>query len=440
MHVSRPAKSIPGDKICPRNPRPSNTYLTTMSAPHEDSPPPLKVLVVGAGIGGLAAAIALRRNGHLVEIFEASEIKTEVGAGIGVQVNALRVLERWGLRKENLKGVNYDGITTFDSKTGEGIARRWLVPGMDKYQSLLCHRSDVHDELLRLAVGEGEGVPAQLHLGSKVLECDPEKGTITLKNEETIHADLVIGADGLHSVIRTNILGAPQTAPASGLSCFRSLIDASKLRGEMDWLTEGFSGARSVIVKEGEYRVIFVYPCRSGRLINVVALYRDPHQDDPGWSATGTREELLETFNDIHPKFLALLALVENPILRWQLRVLPVLPTWVRGRAALLGDAAHATLPTLGQGAAMAIEESGALGCLLPLGTRREDVPSRLEAYQVLRKTRGDYVNRESLAQGTEPAKRGLYFRSQEVQSYLLQHDAIKDATAYYEKHFSSVD
>ncbi|KAJ6526255.1 FAD/NAD(P)-binding domain-containing protein [Mycena vulgaris] len=412
--------------------------------PNEESPPPLKVSVVGAGIGGLAAAIALRRNGpfgrgmyRALNVFEASEIKTEVGAGIGVQVNALRVLEHWGLSRENLKGVNYDGITTFDSKTGEGISRRWLVPGMDQNQSLLCHRSDVHDELMRLAVGEGRGPPVQLHLGSRVLECDPENGTVTLKSGEIIPADLVIGADGLHSVIRTNILDRVETAPVSGLSCFRSVFDASKLEGDFDWFTEGVSGARSVIVKEGEYRLLFIYPCRSGLAVNLVALYADPHQDDPDWASTGTREELLQTFHDIHPKFLAFLALADSPILKWQLRVLPVLPTWIRGRAALLGDSAHATLPTLGQGAAMAIEEAGALGCLLPLGTSRGDVPSRLEAYQALRKPRGDYVNRESLAQATEPSKRGLYFRSQEVQSYLLQHDAINDAEAYYEIHLA---
>jgi salicylate hydroxylase len=186
---------------------------------------------------------------------------------------------------------------------------------------------------------------------------------------------------------------------------------------------------RGVLFQEGNYRIIVMYPCRSGSLINLVALYTDPHQDDPGqlifliiqwttinlpflaWSPVGTREELLQTFHDIHPRFLAFLSLADSPILKWQLRVLPVLDTWINGRVALLGDAAHATLPTLGQGAALAIEEAGALGCLLPLGTRREDVPSRLEAYQTLRKPRGDYVNRESLEQATVPSKRGLYLR-----------------------------
>ena len=96
--------------------------------------------------------------------------------------------------------------------------------------------------------------------------------------------------------------------------------------------------------------------------------------------------------------------------MKWQLKVTPLLPTWIRGRAALLGDAAHATLPLLGQGLAMGLEDAATLGCLLPLGTTKEDVPTRLEAYQLLRKERGEYVNTESVAQAT-PEKRGTYIR-----------------------------
>ncbi|KAJ7679180.1 FAD/NAD(P)-binding domain-containing protein [Mycena polygramma] len=383
---------------------------------------PLNVSVVGAGIAGLAAAIALRKNGHAVQvclrifflllIFESSENKGEIGAALGVPPNASRVLDHFGVVRNNLNAdlflARLAAYQDLRKERGDFVRK-----GSVERKSIFCHRSDVHDELMRLAIGEGEGTPVQLHLGRKVIDCRPGDGMVILKDGGTIEADLIIGADGLHSTIRSSILGRVETAPVSGFSCFRSLVDSSKLQdiADKDWFTEGISGMRGLMFKGGEYRLIVMYPCRNGTLINIVGIYEDPHQDDPGWASTGTREELLNIFHDAHPKFLAFLALADSPILKWQLRVLPLLDTWTSGRAALVGDAAHATLPTLGQGAALAVEEAGALGCLLPPGTRREDVPSRLEAYQTLRKPRGDYVNREALEQATIPSKRGLYLK-----------------------------
>ncbi|KAJ6629537.1 hypothetical protein B0H10DRAFT_1987594 [Mycena sp. CBHHK59/15] len=361
----------------------------------ENSTQPLTVSIVGAGMAGLTAAISLRRNGHIVEIFETSEIKTEVGAALGVQSNALHVLEYLGVKKENLKGVSYDGNVLFNSKSGEATTKPWLVNQSGR--GLLCHRNDVYEELKRQATGEGEGPPAKLRLGNKVIGCDTENGAVTLVDGSIIHSDL--------SAIRTNVIGYTQEAPASNWSCFRAVFDASKLQG----------------TPEGPLRMLFFYPCRSGSLINFVGLYPDYHQDDPGqyWSSAGTREELIEHFKDFHPKFLRVLDVMENPLLKWQLRALPLLPTWIRGRTVLMGDAAHATFPFLGQGAAIAIEEAGALGCLFPAGTRREDIPARLEVYQVLRKERGERINKES-----------------ELQSFIFEYDAIRAAQQCYQEHF----
>lgn len=168
------------------------------------------------------------------------------------------------------------------------------------------------------------------------------------------------------------------------------------------------------------------------------------------------REEILDHFKDFHPKFLRLLDLpADSPPMRWQLRAMPLLPTWIRGRAALLGDSAHATLPLLGQGAAMAFEEAATLGCLLPLGTTKEDIPARLEAYQTLSKERGEYVNVESLAQASVPEKRGSYLKCEphsflsrhllmysslapEMQARMLEYDSVKVANEYYDAHFRS--
>ncbi|KAJ7126677.1 FAD/NAD(P)-binding domain-containing protein [Mycena epipterygia] len=408
--------------------------------PHDNSLRPLNVSIVGAGIGGLAAALSLRRKGHRIKIFELSPYKTELGAGIGMQINALRVLQRFGLARENLKATNFDGAVVFDAKSdGAGTTRPWLVHRPDEVYGLFCHRSDLHNELKRLALGEGEGPPAQLHLNSKVVACDPEAGTVTLADNEIIHADVVIGADGIHSVVRTSILGHAVKAPASGLSCFRCLLNASTLNQlpEVEWLTEGISGVRTIMLGGGTPLWFIIYPCRSETLINFVGFYPDPDQDDPDWTSTATREDIMETFRDFHPRFLHLFDLpTESPILKWQLRALPLLPTWICGRAALLGDAAHATMPLLGQGAAMAIEDAAALGCLLPLGTTREEVPARLAAYQTIRKERADFINSESVAQAL-PAKRGQAIGSREMQALLTEYDVIKIAQEYFDTHFS---
>ncbi|KAJ7834383.1 hypothetical protein B0H14DRAFT_3462136 [Mycena olivaceomarginata] len=154
------------------------------------------------------------------------------------------------------------------------------------------------------------------------------------------------------------------------------------------------------------------------------------------WTPTATREEFIAKFPKFHPKFLSFLDLpIHDSIHRWKLRVLPHLPTWVRGRAALLGDAAHGTLPLLGQGAGMAIEDGGSLGCLLPAGTRREDIPARLEAYQRLRTERGEFVNTESVAQ---LSKGFNLVKAKDIQSYLLSYDAMKAAEECYRDHFGT--
>ncbi|KAJ7737789.1 FAD/NAD(P)-binding domain-containing protein [Mycena maculata] len=408
----------------------------------EDPPRPLKVSIVGAGIGGLTAALSLRKNGHHTRIFEVSQIKTEIGAGVALQPNALRVLQHLGLPRDNLKGRNFDGIVMFDGKTGDGTVGPWLVPEPEpECRGLNCHRSDLHDELKRLAIGDGEGPPAQLHLGTQVVSCDPDTGTITLEGGEIVHADVIIGADGIHSTLRTSILDHPVKAPLVGLSCFRCLLDPADLSTipDLEWLTDGIHGARSVAWRGGPMRNLFIYYVRNSTLINVVAYFMDPDQDKLDWAPTATKEELIEQFSDYHPKFLRLFDLpLVGPVLKWQLKAVPLLPTWIRGHAALLGDAAHATLPFLGQGAAMAIEEAGTLGTLLPLGTAREDVPARLEAYQTLRKERGEFVNTESVAQAMVPEKRGFYLRSPEMQALLQEHDTIKVAQDYFDAHFDA--
>ncbi|KAJ6468797.1 FAD/NAD(P)-binding domain-containing protein [Mycena sanguinolenta] len=411
-------------------------------AAHVSASPPLRILIVGAGLCGLAAAASFRRQGHHVDIFESSFMNKEIGAAITVQGNAIRVLEYLGYSPDSLKGVDFYGTVRFSASGGEGKTHLFLIPTDNMGRAgWLCHRTDLHDELKRLAIGQdGTGPPAVLHLGQEVASCDPVTGTLTLKDGSVHQGDLIIGADGIHSTIRTSVLGYVQKALPSGISTFRCVFDAAKLEGlaDMDWFSEGISGARVVLSPEKRFQMLFLFPCRRGTLINVVAHHVDDRdQDEHDWNAPATVEEVVEEFKNFQPRYLKFLELGEPPILRWQLRALPILPTWINGRTALLGDAAHATLPTLGQGAGMSLEDAAAIGCLIPLGTKREEIPARLEAYQHLRKSRGEFVNRESLEQATQPSKRGLYSRSQEMQEFLLGYDAVGTAQKYYNENYA---
>ncbi|KAJ7473452.1 hypothetical protein FB451DRAFT_1558664 [Mycena latifolia] len=178
------------------------------------------------------------------------------------------------------------------------------------------------------------------------------------------------------------------------------------------------------------------YPCRSGTLLNFVGVFDDPNQDDPDWPVVVAREEVQAAFAGFAAQFRPLIAALLDTVSRWQMRTVPGLPTWVRGRAALLGDAAHATMPTLGQGAAMAVEDAAALGALLPAGTKRGDVSARLAAYEALRKPRGEWLSGQSLEQTVVPQKRGAYMRSKEMQEYMMEYDAVQAAEEFCRARF----
>ncbi|CAK5269525.1 unnamed protein product [Mycena citricolor] len=368
----------------------------------------LVIAIVGGGIGGFAAAVALRKNGHIVHVFEKSADNTEIGAGLSIQSNAIVALEYLEVERSSLRSVLFRSTASSDAVTGksheiEHIPKDTTVP---TDAGFFVHREDLHSELKSLALDpDGDGTAVAVHLGSKIVSCDVE-GEIVLESGEKFASDLIVGADGVRSVVRTHVLGYEQEACATGYACSRAVLSAEGIAdiAELDWYTKPVPGLRVVSWIGEPFKMVISYGCRDGDLVNAIYFWQESEDEksDPS-SRFITPGAIRAKFPDSLPQFLRLLELPvqssTGAIRRWRLRNLPILPTWTNGRALILGDAAHATFPFMGQGASMALEDAVALGCILRPGTTRDEVPSRLELWQKVRKPRGDFVNRTSVSQ-----------------------------------------
>ncbi|KAF7309054.1 FAD/NAD(P)-binding domain-containing protein [Mycena kentingensis (nom. inval.)] len=406
---------------------------------------PLKIVVVGAGLVGLATAVALRRQGHCVEIYESSSFKTELGAGLAVPSNTLRSLVELGCIVKNLDPVEnlcftsmaYDGSATGMRSDQTDYEARYGTPWV------MAHRVDLHTELLRMATDDAiPGPPAKLFLNHRVVSCDAGTPSITLATGMEVKADLIVGADGIRSTLRETVLGGKDIIiPPSRTAGFRWMVDASALEPypELDWIVNARPlGARLISAPmspdsqtgKPDHRTIILYACRGGSLINAIGMHDDTRdQDAIPWNVPVSRDDLFETYRDYHPRFQRLLALApEDGIHIWQMRVVPPLPTWVRGRICLAGDAAHASLPTMGQGFGQGLEDAVALATLLPLGTHIGRISGRLAAYETLRKDRAEWIARESYEQQAVKEKRGVYLRSLEMRDAVMGYNIREEA------------
>lgn len=190
---------------------------------------PLNIIIVGAGIAGLCAAVALRQAGHSVTVFEKSQFAAEVGAALVLSSNGTRVLSRLGFSFEKARGCPITAWDTLDGVTLGNIVYLDLDGAEERYGApiITVHRVDMHNELLRLATIEDsdEGPKEKLQLNTRVVGASAEEGSVVLSDGNVKKADLIVAADGVHSVLRSVVLGyaAPKASP-TGLSAFRFLI------------------------------------------------------------------------------------------------------------------------------------------------------------------------------------------------------------------------
>lgn len=325
-----------------------------------------RALVLGAGVAGLTAATALRQAGASIDILEQAPAISEVGAGLQLSPNGVRVLRALGIDPAEA-GDRSEAVELRD-QAGRLVTRLDLPPDPGFY---LCHRADLIGTLERAARRADAHV--QLLQTVRRIDLHPEGAEITTAVGSTHHAPLVIGADGLHSALRPVLNGAADPF-FTGQVAWRALIP-------------GDGGAPVAQVFMGPGRHLVSYPLRGGALRNIVAVQERTTWAAEGWNHPDDPEVLQQVFSAFGGPVPHWLAQVREVYL-WGLFRHPVADRWTdgQGRAALLGDAAHPTLPFMAQGANMALEDAFSLA--RNLAARAADPAAALAGYAAERAPR----------------------------------------------------
>ncbi|KAJ3575746.1 hypothetical protein NPX13_g3928 [Xylaria arbuscula] len=376
---------------------------------------PYSIIVIGAGIGGLAIGLCMRKTGHDVVILEKRQEITEVGAGIQIPPNASRILRRFGVLEEVMKHA-----TVLERNS----LRRWqddeelgsvpLVPHVEEsYGAPLAviHRADLQRTLLEAAIGCG----CKILEDHEVLDIDKVRHFdyfSSLANVERIlvrrhgvktwmSADVVLAADGMNSIVRKRMAMAnghdDQLLPTGELA-YRILLPRKTIehdRAAMDLL-----GKNQGIRYMGPNGHIMAYPLRNNTLYNVVLVRRTEGEkmQRTTWTTRAKKEDIIEHHRGWCPMVQALISHVpKSGALETPMNNMPPLPTWVQGQIALAGDACHYMLPYVAQGAANALEDAGTLAMAF---TCTDRIDLALALYQFIRKARSEWIQASATSNG----------------------------------------
>jgi salicylate hydroxylase len=340
----------------------------------------LETLVVGGGIGGLSAALALADRGRPVHLVEAAPEFGEVGAGIQLAPNATRVLDELGLLERiEESAVRPESLVYMDAHTGrlittvdcgEPLIARYGFP------YLVVHRGDLHAILVEAAQ---ESPLVSLEVDRKVVAVEDggDFAMATCENGEEYRAAALIGADGLHSVVRGTV--ADDSPVMSSYVAYRGTIPFSEVSSH--------AGADSMVMWVGREMHLVQYKLRGGELYNQVGVFRSDHAGEGEWGTPAELDARFSTACDIVSRSAALL----ERQMRWPMFDREPIENWTRNRSTLLGDAAHPMLQYLAQGGCQAIEDASVLARHLGPGA---EVPEAFLAYQSERIPRTARVQR----------------------------------------------
>jgi salicylate hydroxylase len=339
-----------------------------------------RIAVIGGGIGGLTAARALLRQGFDVTVYEAAPELKEIGAGVALGPNAMKALRSLDL-EASVRAI------AFESE--HGLLRNWRSGRVISRTSrndfqrtrfgangCTAHRADLLDAL-------AAGLPSAIvQLGARCVsvETDSNVASAKFKDGTEIEADVVVGADGIHSAVRASLFG-PDAPRFTGKICWRCVVPVDAVPGGLPttdsttWL--------------GPHGAVVVYLVRRGELVNVVAHYDNDTWTEESWIRECDRSEVIENYRGWHESLLRLFSASEKHY-KWALYDRDPLTQWTSGRATILGDAAHPMLPYLGQGACQAMEDGVVLAAAL--AALPDDVCAALELYERVRLPRASRV------------------------------------------------
>ncbi len=389
----------------------------------------MKIAIVGGGIGGLTTALALSQNSHDITVFERSAGIREIGAGVQISPNAGRLLHSLGL------GATYSEISVNPHRV---VLRRWeddsIIRATDLDESFISQHQVPLANVARNELVEiiGNAVAARTNVTMKfsthVVAVEPgeSSSTVLFSDGSSQSFDIVIGADGIHSVVRPCVGGVDKPR-FSGSAAYRALVPRSAVEDLPIDVTNRMGPDR---------HVVSYFIGRNRSHLNLVCISPEDSWESESWTEPGTIEDLYSRFEGWSSDFLSLLGRVEEPVFRWALYDREPLEQWGIGTTTLLGDACHPMLPFMAQGSCQAIEDAVVLArCLSDVST--SDAVSALRRYEDARQGRTAQVQTSSLmnrdlfhmVDGQEQQDRDLIFSisppGMSILDWVYEYDAL---------------